>query len=58
MADPDTDPASPPSDADRAPQSPGDEPLAQEDLAARVRRQREHIEGLTGEDPLRGGIDD
>ncbi|MDP1872562.1 hypothetical protein [Phenylobacterium sp.] len=29
-----------------------------ENLAKRVRQQRQHIEGLTGQDPLRAGIDD
>ncbi|MDO8900760.1 MAG: hypothetical protein Q7V15_05335 [Phenylobacterium sp.] len=27
-------------------------------LRERVRQQRRHIEGLTGQDPLRAGIDD
>jgi hypothetical protein len=29
-----------------------------EHLRARVQAQRRHITGLTGKDPLRGGIDD
>ncbi len=53
MADPDTPPPSSgpaePPERDRA---------GEEDVGARVRQQRQHIEGLDGRDPLRPGIDD
>jgi hypothetical protein len=46
-----------------APSSPGDAPQGPvvrgaEAVARGVRRQRRHIQDLTGEDPLRGGIAD
>jgi hypothetical protein len=59
MADPDTTPT-PPS---RGPADRGDDDrpagsAAAEQPGERVQRQRRHIEGLTGRDPLRGGVDD
>lgn len=40
-------------------QGEGREPAASaEHLRERVQAQRRHITGLTGKDPLRGGIDD
>ncbi|MEH6675810.1 hypothetical protein [Phenylobacterium sp.] len=57
MADSDT---PPPSSARPGPEreSPGRDPAGSEDVDARVRQQRRHIEGLDGRDPLRPGIDD
>lgn len=46
--------AQPKSDPPEAAESTG----AAEKLGDRVRAQRRHIEGLTGQDPLRAGIDD
>ena len=57
MADPDT----PPPSSDRPASQPGtseSDPAGPEDVGARVREQRRHIEGLDGRDPLRPGIDD
>lgn len=57
MADPDTPPhssdhpGSEPTHSERDPASPAE-------VGARVRQQRQHIEGLDGRDPLRPGIDD
>lgn len=58
MADPDDAPPRSPRDPGREAGSPGVDPAAADELRERVRRQRRHIEGLTGEDPLRGGVDD
>jgi hypothetical protein len=54
MPEPQTDPR--PSDIDRpdTPQSDAPDPT----VADGVRRQRQHIQDLTGEDPLRGGVAD
>jgi hypothetical protein len=57
MADPDT----PPPSSDRPPSQPETserDPASPDDVGARVREQRRHIEGLDGRDPLRPGIDD
>lgn len=58
MADPDNAPPQPPGKPDRATDVPEADPEAAQGLRARVERQRQRIEGLTGEDPLRGGVDD
>jgi hypothetical protein len=56
------DPAKPSTPPSRGPSDRGDDDLADstaaERLRRRVRRQRRHIEALTGQDPLRGGVDD
>jgi hypothetical protein len=55
----DKDPAAPPAPQTRPDPPDGAEPAAgTETLGDRVRAQRRHIEGLTGKDPLRAGIDD
>jgi hypothetical protein len=58
MADPEDAPRQPSHDRRGEADRPDADPAATEDLRARVRRQRRHIEDLTGQDPLRGGIDD
>lgn len=57
MADPDTPPppSVPPASPRESPERDGPGP---DDVGARVRQQRRHIEGLDGRDPLRPGIDD
>lgn len=57
MADPDTPP--PPSDRPGSEPAPSErDPAGEAEVGARVRQQRQHIEGLDGRDPLRPGIDD
>jgi hypothetical protein len=58
MADHETDPPRPSPDRSRETEPPSAGPPGADDQAARVRQQRRHIEDLTGQDPLRGGIDD
>ena len=58
MADPEDATPRPPPEPRRATADPGAPPSAAQDLRERVRRQRRHIEELTGQDPLRGGVDD
>jgi len=57
MSDPDTPPppSVPPASLPDSPERDGPGP---DDVGARVRQQRRHIEGLDGRDPLRPGIDD
>ncbi|MET3665290.1 hypothetical protein [Caulobacter sp. 1776] len=43
---------------DESPEAPPAPEPADEATAEGVRRQREHIKELTGEDPLRGGVAD
>jgi hypothetical protein len=57
MADPDT-PSPPSGRPGSRPETFEREPASPEDVGARVREQRRHIEGLDGRDPLRPGIDD
>lgn len=55
MADPDT---PPPSSGPPASEPPERDPAGEAEVGARIRQQRQHIEGLDGRDPLRPGIDD
>ncbi len=57
MADPET-PSPPSGRPGSGPATSEREPASPEDVGARVREQRRHIEGLDGRDPLRPGIDD
>jgi len=57
MADPDTPPPSSGSPASE-PEPPERDGPGPDEVGARVRQQRRHIEGLDGRDPLRPGIDD
>lgn len=52
-----TKPAAPPPAKDPRPSVPPAEPVPKA-VTEGVRRQRRHIQELTGEDPLRGGVAD
>jgi hypothetical protein len=57
-AEPDNAPSQPSPRREQEPRSSQAGPDAPDGLRERVQRQRRHIEDLTGEDPLRGGVDD